>query len=91
MTFDSDGAELTVVPSTGRWSLDLSGLPLADGVYDVEATQTDEVGNTSDDTTTGELNDRPDRCDSARSGRNGHGRSRAHPDGNLRSQPTSSS
>ncbi len=49
-------AALTV-DGSGNWSLNLSvaGQSLADGVYDVSATQTDSDGNTASDGTTNEV------------------------------------
>jgi len=61
LTVTVDGTSYTdadpelVLDPGGTWALDLSGSPLADGVYDVLATQEDGAGLTVDDTTTGEL------------------------------------
>jgi uncharacterized protein (TIGR03382 family) len=63
LTVVVDGSSYTLadaaltVDGAGNWSLDLSvaGQTLADGLYDVSATQTDPEGNPSSDVTSNEL------------------------------------
>ena len=83
--FTTADPALTVDAVSGVWSVDLTGFPLADGVYDVSAVQSDALGNLSADATADELvidSSLPHRTDRGATVRP---RSRAHPVGNLRS------
>jgi len=49
------GAGEVILDPSGTWSLDLTGSPLAEGVYDVEVRVVDAEGNEQFDTTSDEL------------------------------------
>ena len=57
VTYDSSSPALSLDSVAGTWALDLSvaGQSLADGTYDVDATQVDGSGNAASDSTTGEV------------------------------------